>query len=373
MLNIILNLALFTVKFIGGKLSRSVSVTSDAFNNLADAVTTMFAWLGLQVSAIGVGEEHPNGHGRFEWAVALLSASSVILIGWELLKNSVNAIKNPEMPVFSVFTVVVLSLSIAVKAFLYLYNRKKSKVNDSAALKAVAVDCLSDAVSTTLVLVSLIVHAIFSVNIDGWCGILVSLFILYNGFGSFMDTIERIMGRSASKEQLDEMRAFAMQNADFEAIADLQIEDYGYGRYRVSMTALGKEDAGADQLLADAMRLKYRIFEHYGYNAQIEVEQHCEKEEEAEAYIKSALSTMDVPLQVLSLRVNDAQAYKLILLELGIDFMDNRKKKALEKELAETFRAAPEGYRILPRVRLKARAYRHGDERRHAHRRKSAS
>ena len=102
MLNVLLNLALFTVKFIGGRLSRSVSVTSDAFNNLADAVTTLFAWLGLQVAAIGAGETHPNGHGRFEWIIALLCSSSVVIIGWQLLGDSIAAIREPAAMLFNV-------------------------------------------------------------------------------------------------------------------------------------------------------------------------------------------------------------------------------------------------------------------------------
>ena len=353
MLNVLLNLALFTIKFIGGRLSNSVSVISDAFNNLTDAGTTMFAWLGLKISSVGAGETHPNGHGRFEWIVALLSASSVVVIGWELLQNSIAAIKTPQDTLFSTFTVVVLALSIAIKLFMYLYNKQKSKEKDSASLKAVSIDCLSDAASTTVVLISLIVNAVFAINIDGWCGIAVSLFILYNGFRAFVDTAERIMGQSASKQQLEQMRRFALENSDFKEVSDLQIEDYGYGRYRVSMTAIGKDNVAAGQLLADAMNLKYRVFHHFGYHAQISVEKNCGETDAIQSYIERVLSTMDVPLQILSLRVNEANDFLLVLLELSVDFMDEWKKKELETELIEKLSSAPEGYKVLPQLRLK--------------------
>ena len=354
MLNVLLNLGLFTVKFIGGKLSRSVSVTSDAFNNLTDAVTTLFAWLGVRVASVGAGERHPNGHGRFEWIVALLSSSSIILIGWELLRNSIDAIKAPVTTIFSIFTVVVLALSIGVKFFMFLYNRKKSAENDSAALKAVSVDCLSDALSTTVVLVALIVNRLFAVNIDGWCGILVSIFIMYNGFKSFGETAERIMGRSAPDEHLQELKKFAMENEDFRDIEDLQIEDYGYGRFRVSMTAVGKTDVGADRLLNDIADLRYRIFTRYGYNAQITVARCSDEDKEIGRYIDSVLSGLDVPLTVCSLRVSDAGEYKLAELELGIDFMNSGRKEEMEKELDSQFSDAPTGYKLLTRLRLKA-------------------
>ncbi len=354
MVNVILNLVLFTVKFIGGKLSNSVSVISDAFNNLTDAVTTMFAWLGLKISSVGAGETHPNGHGRFEWVIALLSASSVIVIGWELFRNSVAAIKSSENTVFGVFTVIVLALSIAVKIFMYFYNTKKSKENNSAALKAVAVDSLSDAAATAVVLIALIVNAIFSLKIDGWCGILVSLFIIYNGFRSFTDTVELIMGRSASKEQLNEMRDFAMENEAFKDICDLQIEDYGYGRFRVSMTAVGKDEVSPERFLAAVTELRYRIFEKYGYNAQITAENNAAQSENGALFIEGVLASFDVPLRILSQRFNQAEKYTVISLELGIDFMDNMKKKELEKELAGKLMSAPEGYKIIPQIRLHA-------------------
>lgn len=355
MLNILLNLALFTVKFIGGKLSNSVSVTSDAFNNLTDAVTTMFAWLGLKVSSFGAGEKHPNGHGRFEWVIALLAGSSVILVGWELLRDSISAIKDPGDTIFSVFTLIVLAISIGVKFFMYLDNNKKSKENNSSALKAVSVDCLSDAASTSVVLISLLINALFHVNIDGWCGVLVSLFIMYNGFSSFFETINRIMGHSAAKEQLDEMRSFVMENGDFKDILDLQIEDYGYGRYRVSMTVIGGDNVDAQRLLSDAAQSKYQIFERYGYHAQISVEKNCSENSDIRAYVEQKLSTIDPPIQILSFRENIARDYHLILLDLGIELLGKHKMEDVEAEVLKSFSQAPEGYKILTQLRLTSR------------------
>ncbi len=354
MRNVLLNLGLFAIKFIGGQLSHSVSVISDAFNNLADAATTMLAWLGLKVSSLGAGETHPNGHGRFEWVIALLSAVSIMLIGWELLRDSIAAIRDPQQLVFGAFTVAALVLSIAVKTYMFWDNRQKSKQNDSAALKAVSLDCLSDAVSTTVVLLSLVIHEVFHLNVDGWCGILVALFILYNGVRSFLETGERVMGRSATKEQLAQLRAFALQNADFQAIDDLQIEDYGYGRFRVSMTAVGKPEASAERLLNGAAALKYRIREKYGYHAQIVVERSLAGDPALQACIDEALAAAGAPLTLLSLRLTDAGDFKLAELALSIDMIDIRKKDAAEAALTQRFAHAPEGWRIVYDMRLGA-------------------
>lgn len=361
MLNVLLNLALFTLKFIGGTLSNSVSVISDAFNNLTDAVTTLFAWFGVKISAIGAGEEHPNGHGRFDWIIALISSSAVIVVGWELLTDSIAAIKSPEKPVFGVFTVIALAVSVGVKFFMFLYNKKKSKENNSSSLKTVSLDCLSDAVSTSVVLVSLIVSTLLPVNIDGWCGILVSVFIMYNGFSALAETANRIMGKSASKEHLKEIRNFALENDHFEEIADLQIEDYGSGRFRASMTAVGKCGVTDERLLADIADLKYRIYYKYGYNVQIIAQPGSQPDETIHQYISDVLSSFDIPLQLHSLQTSDAGSYILAEPEIYVDFQYDRKKEDLEKELTEKFNQAPDGYRFIPHLRLKRTDERHGE------------
>lgn len=352
MLNVILNLCLFAVKFIGGKLSNSVSIISDAFNNLSDAVTTFFAFIGVKVSSIGAGENHPNGHGRFEWVIALLSSSAVILIGWELLTDSFNAIKNPEKQVFNIFTVIVLIVSISVKVFMYFYNLKKSKVNKLASLKAVAVDCISDAASTFVVLISLLVSSAFSINIDGYCGIAVSLFIMYNGLISGVETCERIMGQSDSKENIKELSDFVLKNNDIKAVENLQIEDYGYGRFRTSMTILGKDNVSPEKLLEDSLELKYLIYNKYGYNTLISIESNIIHDEIIEKFIDNTLNSLKVKLKILTLRVNKANNIKLVLLDLGINFNIYASSKELLKDLNEKFDNAPEGYKIIPTIKL---------------------
>lgn len=353
MLNVILNLALFALKFIGGTFSHSVSVISDAFNNLTDAATTLFAWFGVKISAIGAGEKHPNGHGRFDWIIALISSTAVIVVGWELLTESVSTIKSLEKPIFGVFTVIALAVSIGVKSFMFLYNKKKSKENNSSSLKTVSVDCLSDAVSTSVVLISLIVSTLFPVNIDGWCGILVSIFIMYNGFSALSETSERIMGKSASKEHLAEIKNFALENSDFQEIANLQVEDYGYGRFRTSMTAIGKYGVSDERLLSDIADLKYKIYHKYGYNVQIVAQPSSKPDEILLRYLSEVLSSFAIPLQLYSLRTSNAGNYILAEPEISFDFRYDRDKEGIEKRLSEKFDRAPDGYRIIPHLILK--------------------
>lgn len=235
MLTVFLNVILFLLKFIVGRLGNSVSVTADAFNNLTDAMTAGLAMIGMQIASCGGGNKHENGHGRFEWIIALLTAMSVILVGWELLKDSILTIFSPRDTNLDVFMAVVLLCSIAVKVFLWRYSIKKSRIHDSQALRAVAIDSLSDAVSTGAVLLSLLLSAAWKIDADGWCGLAVSLFIIVNGVKAFQETANRIMGTRAPKEEILQVEELAKEGGRFRETYDLRIEDYGYGRRCVLM------------------------------------------------------------------------------------------------------------------------------------------
>lgn len=352
MLTVLLNLILFTIKFIGGKISHSVAIISDAYNNLSDAVATLFSWFGLKISAVGAGEQHPNGHGRFEWVITLISSISIILIGWELLQNSIESIKNPTVPIFSIFTLIVLIISIGVKLFMYFYNIKKSKKQNSPSLKAIAIDCLSDSISTAVVLISLVVYTIFKVNIDGWCGILVSVFIMYNGFSSCLETTQMIMGHRAPIEQINELKKLILANEHFESVWNIQLEDYGNNQYRLSAIIAGKSNIDGDILLKDMADLEYLIHDKYGFNTTLSIEKDLSSTDVVNQYIDTLLKTISIPLKKLNIRIRDGREQKFVLLTLGIDHDNFQKVNQVEKEILSSKITSPDGFVLIPEIKL---------------------
>ncbi len=354
MVNVLLNIALFVFKFIGGNLSGSVSVMADAFNNLSDAGTTLATYCGVKVASIGSGEHHPNGHGRAEWVIALMASTSVILIGWELGRDSVEAIKSPEASVFSFFTVLVLVVSISVKMFMYFYNMKLAKENDSQSYKAVATDSLSDAFSTCAVLISLILYRFTGINADGWCGILVSVFIIYNGFKSFGETAGRIMGMAPSREELDNMRNFVLENKDFQEVYDLQIEDYGYGRHRVSLIVLGREGISGDKLIGDVAEMTAAIYEKFGYSVLISVEKPIRDDnyEQIKTLVDEIVKSQTAGVKLISMRISDAGQRKMLRMEIGVPHEKFKKLEEIEKNICEQIKNMPPEYVVIPKVRL---------------------
>ena len=174
---ILLNVLLFAGKFIAGTLSKSISITADAFNNLSDAGSSFVTLIGFKLAGAKPDPEHPFGHGRIEYVSGLVVSGAILLMAFELIKDSIDKIIHPQTVDFSALAAGILVVSILVKIYMYLYNSSISKKIDSAAMKATATDSLSDTMATTVVLIASIVGHYTGLKIDGYCGVLVGLFI----------------------------------------------------------------------------------------------------------------------------------------------------------------------------------------------------
>ena len=243
---ICLNILLFGIKLFAGIISGAISVISDAFNNLTDATSSLIALLGFRLSEQKADKDHPFGHGRFEYISGFIVSMLIILVGFELGKTSVEKIITPEAVEFSYVAVIILVVSIAIKAYMAFYNFRISKKISSAAMRATATDSLSDCIATTAVLMSLIIAKVFEVNIDAYCGLAVSGFILFSGLRSAKETIDPLLGGSPSKEYINEITTIVYSYEGVKGIHDLIVHDYGPGRAMISLHA--EVDANADLL-----------------------------------------------------------------------------------------------------------------------------
>ena len=240
---IILNLLLSGGKFLAGTLSGSISITADAFNNLTDAGSSVVTLVGFRLAGQKADDDHPFGHGRMEYLAGLLISVIILLVGFELGKSSIEQIFHPEPVVFSWVSVGVLIASIAVKLWMSLFNRNLSKRIDSAAMAATAADSLSDVAATSAVLLGTVVGTLTDLSIDGWVGLLVSIFILRAGLGAAKDTIDPLLGKSADPELVREIEKTVLSHREVVGIHDLVIHDYGPGRAMMSFHAEVPMDA----------------------------------------------------------------------------------------------------------------------------------
>lgn len=172
---ILLNVLLFTGKFLAGTISKSISITADAFNNLSDAGSSVITLIGFRMSGAEPDVDHPFGHGRIEYVSGLIVSGAILIMAFELIKSSVEKIIHPEPVEFSMVAVGILIVSICVKLYMAYYNHSIGKKIESTAMGATATDSLSDSCATTVVLIATIVGKLTGLQIDGYCGVLVGI------------------------------------------------------------------------------------------------------------------------------------------------------------------------------------------------------
>ena len=234
---IALNLLLFAGKALAGVISGSVAITADAFNNLSDAGSSVVTLLGFQLAAQKPDSDHPFGHGRIEYISGLVVAMVILLMGVELGRDSVDKILRPAPVTFDSLVAAILVVSMGVKVYMALYNRSVGKHIRSAAMVATATDSLSDCLATAVVLASTLAGHFWNLSIDGWCGLVVTCFILWAGFNAARETISPLLGQPPEPEFVERIEKLVMSHPEVIAIHDLIVHNYGPGRCFVSLHA----------------------------------------------------------------------------------------------------------------------------------------
>lgn len=240
---IALNLLLFLGKLLAGLWTGSIAVTADAFNNLSDAASSVVTLIGFRLAGQEADEEHPFGHGRMEYLAGLVVSMLILLVGVELAQSSFQKILHPEPVAFSALSAGILAVSVAVKLWMFWFNRTLSRHIDSAALAATAADSLSDSVATGFLLLGLLAGHYLSLPLDGWLGLGVALFILRTGWGAAKDTTDPLLGRPMDRALAADIDRLVLGHDYILGIHDLIYHDYGPGRAMMSFHAEVPADA----------------------------------------------------------------------------------------------------------------------------------
>lgn len=234
---IFLNLLLFAGKLFAGIISGSVAMKADAFNNLSDAASSIISLLGFKLSGKKPDADHPFGHGRMEYISGLVISFLILLMGFELGKSSILSILTPAKIECGIIQAVILSASILIKLFMYLYNHGTGKKIKSPTMEAVAKDSLSDMISTGVVILSMVLSIFTSLPVDGIGGLIVAFFILKTGIESTKDTINPLLGLPPEKEFVESIEKLVLTHKPICGIHDLIVHDYGPSRVFVSLHA----------------------------------------------------------------------------------------------------------------------------------------
>lgn len=221
------NLFLFLIKLFLGIFLNSISVISDAFNNLSDAASSIISFIGVKMAERPADKDHPFGHGRMEYVAALIVSFLVIEVGWTFMKSSFHKIRNPQELGFHMISLIILVLSIGVKLWLALFNKKLGKRIGSKVMEATAADSMGDVLVTSATVVSVALYGTLGINIDGLIGIAVSVAVILAGIGIARDTLKPLIGEAIDPSLYRKIKKFVESYGGILGTHDLLVHSYG--------------------------------------------------------------------------------------------------------------------------------------------------
>ena len=336
------NVLLCAMKLLVGTVSGSVSITADAMNNLSDASSSIVTLLGFKLSEKPADDHHPYGHARYEYLSGLVVAALILVIGFELLKTSIDKILNPTPTEFSLWVALVLVGSVAMKLWLSRFNTILGRKIDSTALLATAADSRNDVVSTTAVLLAAVVEAVSGWRIDGVMGLGVAVFILYSGIMLGKETISPLLGENASPELRQQIIDILRSDRKVLGYHDLMVHDYGPGQRFASVHV--EMDYREDPLKCHTRidNLERRCLQQHRVHMVIHYDPIVVGDLELDAMrvrVNEILGTMDDRLSIHDFRMVKSDAHTKLIFDMTVpgDLMaqKNAIKETLDGKLNE--------------------------------------
>ncbi len=250
-IGLLANLILAIGKIIVGSISGLISVTADGLNNLSDCGSSAVSFISFKMSSKPADKEHPYGHERIEYIASMVVSFLILIIAYELVSESISKIISPIKNEISIIVLITLAASILIKCLMYFYYNHTSKIISSDLLKASAIDSLSDCISTSIVLISMFISKFASINIDGYAGLVVAVFIAIAGIKILKEVISKLIGQAPDKEVFESIKTRILNHPEVLGIHDLNVYCYGPNKYFASVHI--EIDAKTDSLAAHEM------------------------------------------------------------------------------------------------------------------------
>lgn len=349
---IILNFLLFSGKLFAGIITSSISIIADAINNLSDTGSSVITMVGFKLAGRPADSEHPFGHGRIEYIASLFVSALILFMGFELEKGSIEKIINPEDISFNVISLVILGLSLLVKLYIFLYNRKIGSLISSSTMKATALDSLSDCISTGAVIAGLIVFLIWGINIDGYVGVIVGLFIFKTGIESIKESITPLLGEKADEELITDIRETALSFENVTGIHDLIIHNYGVGQNMISFHA----EVPAEMEFMDAHEMidtiENEMKKKYGC-VTIHMDPVLKDNEQTIMYkklVNDVISTINENLSIHDFRMTDGNINKNLIFDVEVPFGIKESDEEIKNRIIEEIKAYDSNLNVVIEV-----------------------
>lgn len=343
---LICNVILCAAKIAVGVLSKSMAILADGLNNFTDAGSSVVSMLGFRWANKPADKEHPFGHARYEYITGLIIAFIVLFLGFELIVSSVEKITAGEKTVATVIMMAVLAFSVVVKFGMFFYYRSVSRKIGSGSLKAAGADSLNDCISTIAILVCTVVTYFTGVELDGYVGIAVALFIVFNGIKLIKETMSPLLGEKPSPSLVKKISEEICAYDGVKGIHDLIVHNYGPNRYfaSVHVEVDAKTDVLGSHELVDTIE---REFLEKGINLVIHMDPVIVDDERVNALKQiavDALKSIDESLTLHDFRVVWGENRKNLIFDVvvpyGFRLTDKELTDSLDEKIKETDPAA---------------------------------
>ncbi len=348
---VIVNMILVAIKIAVGIVTGSISVIGDALNNLSDAGASVVSLVGFKISEMPADEEHPYGHGRFEYLSSFGIAMVILFMGVELLKTSVQKIISPSPISFSWAAVAILLISVIFKLWLALFNKRLGLLIKSVAINAVFADSLCDMAITTAVAASLIIYKFTSISLDGFFGIIVAGFVFYTGITSLKNTITELLGKSPSKEMVKEIEEKIRNYPGIVGVHDFIIHEYGPGRCFVTAHAevSAETDIMENHDLVDV--IERNLKQEYGYNVTLHMDPVVMNDEEISAVrnmVMEIVKKVDNRIGMHDFRMVKGPLHTNLIFDLEVPYKVEKSGEEITGEIIEKVKEiSPDFYTVI--------------------------
>lgn len=344
---IIANALLSISKILIGFLFKSISITADGVNNLSDTSSSVITFVGFKMGGKPADKDHPFGHARLEYISGFIVGIAIVILGIELIKTSIEKVLSPEPMKFNIMMIIVLVFSIVVKLWLSFFNGKLAEKISSSTLKATSMDSRNDVITTSAILISIFVSKITNVQIDGYMGCIVALFIIYSGINILKDIINPLLGELPDYEFVNEIENKIMNYEGILNIHDLVVHNYGPSRYFATVHA--EVDAKEDILKSHDMidNIERDFARDLGINLVIHLDPVVTDDNEIN-YLRNLtnkiLISIDEELSMHDFRVVKGETHTNLIFDVVVPVNFETKTKELVYEIEKLIKEEDETY-----------------------------
>lgn len=344
---IVSNILLFIIKLIIGIIANSVTIMADAFNNLSDSLSSIITIIGFKLSSKPADKEHPYGHARYEYITGTIVAFLVFAVGILFVKSSIEKIIRPEEISLGKETYITLIIAIVIKTVQMIIYMNFSRAINSSVIKANAIDSRNDIIITFSVLGAMVIMKVFNINVDGYIGLIISLFIVVSSIKMIKETIDPLLGVIPSEEQINKIKNEISKHEGVEGIHDLMIHNYGEGKDFATVHVEVSSDMNIVVAHDLADSIEKSVLKEFNINLTVHIDPIDIKDKEINMLYdktKKILKEFDKEISLHDFRVVRNSDSKKIIFDVVVPFEKEYCEEELVKILGEKLKNEKEKF-----------------------------